>query len=280
MDILDQNNEKVRKLQLAELEILKEVRDFCDKKSITYYLGFGTLLGAVRHQGFIPWDDDIDIFMKRQDYERFLAAAAELPDQLTVRTYHNSRLGKENIALQAKVERKNQYIIRNTNGKDFKQRIWIDIFTVDGMPKTRLARDLHWMNIQYRYVLCRIARSGVGHKAGPRPFIEKAAIYLTELTNVRRFLPLEETFSRLEHTVSKYPVEKNPLVITFAHAYGKNTIVPGNCFGTGRKILFEGELFNIPDDPDTLLKCWYGEYMQLPPPEKRVAKHCVEIITE
>ena len=280
MTTLDQNNEKVRKLQLAELEILKAVRDLCDQQGITYYLAFGTLLGAVRHKGFIPWDDDIDIFMKRDDYDRFLQAADKLPDTLHIRTFHNSQLGKENIVLQAKVEAKNKFVIRETSGKRIKHRIWIDIFTVDGMPRTRLARELHWLNVQYHYVLCRVARSSVGHKAGPRSIIEKAAVYVADHTNVRKYLPLERTFTRLDNTVKKYPVDRSPMVLAFAHAYGKHTIVPKAAFGSGKPLLFEGELFNAPDDPDTLLKSWYGDYMQLPPPEQQIAKHCVDIITE
>ena len=280
MENLDQNNEKVRQLQLAELDILKEVRDFCDKHEITYYLAFGTLLGAIRHQGFIPWDDDIDIFMKRPDYERFLQLAEELPSHLLVRTYHTSQLGKENFVLQAKVEEKNRFVIRDTSGKRMKQRIWIDIFPIDGMPKTGLARDLHWINIKYHFILCRIARSRIGHRSGPRPLIEKIAIAVTDRTNIRNRLDIEETFSRTEEVFRKYPVEKNSMVLGYATAYGKSTIVPRACFGIGKPLTFEGELFNGPDDPDTLLKSWYGDYMQLPPPEMQVAKHCVDIITE
>ena len=280
METLNQKNAKVRKLQLAELSILKEVRDFCDERGIVYYLAFGSLLGAVRHQGFIPWDDDVDVFMMRPDYERFLQTAKELPDHLFVRTYRNSRLGEENIVLQTKVEEKNRFVIRETSGKKIRQRIWIDIFPVDGMPKTGLIRELHWMNIRFHYNMCRIARSGVGHREGPRPFLEKAVLFICDHTSIRDYLSLDKAFSRLDRTVGKYTVDHGPLVLGFADRYGRKTIIPGCCFGRGKTVIFEGESFRAPDDTDTLLRSWYGDYMQLPPPEEQVASHCIDIIDE
>ncbi len=126
-------DDQVFRLQRIELDILKKVLALCEKYGLVYYALGGTLLGAVRHKGFIPWDDDIDIGMPRSDYERFLEVAAkelEMPYQLhTLQQKHG-----EYSYYSARVENTDVKIRRKATIKEVVIPAWIDVFPLDGVP--------------------------------------------------------------------------------------------------------------------------------------------------
>ena len=125
----------IRQSQLRMLEILKAVDKICKKNNITYWLSCGTMLGAVRHQGFIPWDDDLDIELLRPDYEKLLKILqSELPENLTLQS---NETDENYFFLYAKVRDKNSLVKEKTGFDKFwkEQGIWIDIFPVDKMPR-------------------------------------------------------------------------------------------------------------------------------------------------
>ena len=131
----------LRKLQKIEADILQVVSKICDEEQIRYYLSSGTLLGAVRHQGFIPWDDDIDIMIPRPDYERFLRVASEkLPPYLALCHYTKDC----NYPFrQAKVVDKRYQLVREIFSDNKAYDVWIDVFPLDGLPKGRLSLTAH-----------------------------------------------------------------------------------------------------------------------------------------
>lgn len=273
---------KIQKLQGVAFSILQEVAKYCDRKGIKYYLAFGTLLGAIRHKGFIPWDDDVDIFMKRDDYKRFLEESKEdFPDWLTVRTFQNTETGKGNFTYQGKVESKGHYVVRQLGDKEIKHRVWIDIFIIDGMPKSKLMRKLHYKNIDLHYDACKIANTVHGYNPNrQRSWLRKLEIQFVELSHIRKILTPKRTYQALDDVLSKYSFCHGNYVIGYAHVYHERTIVPRDFFGDGEKMEFEGHLFTVPNHADQLLTFWYGDYMQLPPEEKRKPKHCIDIIIE
>ena len=166
----------LRELQLLEFEMLKKVKEICNKNHITYFLSGGTLLGAVRHGGFIPWDDDVDIAMPRPDYERFLKAAEqefEYPYEILTPDKDSSYLFPfaKIIDKRAKVKttsRKNEQV----------WNVWVDIFPLDSMPKNKIHFTLRKYHILYRRMMfmfsCFDDMVSVNKKN--RPFIEKAMI--------------------------------------------------------------------------------------------------------
>ena len=147
--------EDLRKLQKTEADILYQVADICDRHNICYFLIDGTLLGAVRHNGFIPWDDDVDIAMPREEYERFITIAIqELPSQYKLRNYRTSE-DYEKLVTRVVNEKVKLYHDSYTGGEQV-QNAWIDIFPLDGMPNNKVLFQLHkyyflWTRLLYHY---------------------------------------------------------------------------------------------------------------------------------
>ena len=128
-------NNELRKLQHVELDILKEVVRICKKNKITFYMAEGSLLGAMRHQGFIPWDDDLDIAMLRSDYEKFLKIAPkeiskkyEIQHQTTIKNYWSPFIKVRHLD-NSKYAQKHIAHLTNHNGP------LLDIFPIDNVPK-------------------------------------------------------------------------------------------------------------------------------------------------
>ena len=130
----------LRQLQLVELDILKQFLEICEKHALTYYMLGGTLLGAVRHKGFIPWDDDIDIGMPRPDYEKFLKLATyDLKPPYQLHTLFQNR-GEYNY-YYARVENPETRVLRKMAIEDVHIPAWIDVFPLDGVPNDAHNRD-------------------------------------------------------------------------------------------------------------------------------------------
>ena len=138
----------LRKLQLNELQIMDCFTEICRKNGLQYFLLGGTFLGAVRHKGFIPWDDDIDVGMPREDYERFYELVDEaLPENYV---YRNFKKGNETTIYFSRIE-DTSFIIEDNSANIKRTRYaWIDIFPLDGMPDNKLIRNIHKFVLLYR----------------------------------------------------------------------------------------------------------------------------------
>lgn len=149
----------IRQVQLTQLEILIEVDKICREHDIKYFLTNGTLLGAVRHKGFIPWDDDIDIGMCRKDYDIFLKIAnKELDEKYFCQSIHSEA---DYYLPFAKIRKnKTKYIEASTKHLDINKGVYIDVFPIDNVPDNAIARFSHRIE---SYILFRIvlAKSGI-----------------------------------------------------------------------------------------------------------------------
>ena len=142
---IEQAKVTVKKIQKIVYAMLCDIDDFCKENNIRYYLSGGTCLGAVRHQGFIPWDDDADLMMPRKDYERFIAI---FPDAFA------SKYGLGAFSSDPKWQR--QYarcwdkttILKSTNLEDVEMGVFIDIFPIDGLPESKIGRGIYYARIK------------------------------------------------------------------------------------------------------------------------------------
>ena len=274
-------DERLKKLQEVELELLKTVDAVCSSNNIEYYLACGTLLGAIRHNGFIPWDDDVDIFMTRENYNKFMQLPENLfPETIHVRSFHNTDKDDLNISFQTKIESTNKKVLRKVGDKVVEQRIWIDVFVIDGMPKNVARRKLHYFNILFHQTLFRIARSYKNGelKGKKRGGIEKAGIVISHIIPIGRVLNIKRVMGKTEKIFSKYNIDSSDMVIAYVPAYKKKCIVEKNIFEGRREEIFEGQLFPIPIGAEAYLSSIYGDYKTLPPVEKRIASHCEDIV--
>lgn len=233
----------LRKHQLCALEILEATHELCQKHNINYYLSSGTLLGAVRHGGFIPWDDDVDIEMKWFDFIRFTRIAKkELPEKLSIQTHGTD---KNYFAPYAKIRNNNTFIAEH-HGYDrfYKYKgIYIDVFYTE--------KSLRFFTLLGRKFTKFILKFS---KKEPHHIIQGICNIMYYI-----FYYLICPIFRIINLIF-WPFCYSHLGI--GHAFLKrrdnSDIFPVN------KILFEGKEFNCPKDTDKYLRKLYGDYMKLP----------------
>jgi lipopolysaccharide cholinephosphotransferase len=265
----------LRTAQLKMLGILVEIDKVCRQHDIEYWLDAGTLLGAYRHKGFIPWDDDIDISMKRKDFEKFLSIAQNsLPKDLFVQTPHTDSAYYKRT-LPCKVRCDNTYIkeAEDENFPDtYKQShngLFVDIFPVDLYSRSKLMRKVERLFASFYYLKTisiyknnkSITRNILSKlmKLVPWAFLEKFRELLSDSMN-----------QRAGKRLLGFGVEV-PLDLGFTDEKDLFPLV---------EIEFEGYNFFAPKNQEIWLETRYGSnYMQLPPEDKRVW-HAVEIHLE
>lgn len=234
------NNEKMVRLKKVEIEILDFVVDICNQNKITYYLAYGTLLGAVRHKGFIPWDDDIDIVVPRADYDELCRLLNTICNNACTSKFYfqNANTDLNFKRPYSKVRKRNTIFQESgepcSNGQ---QGIFIDIFPLDTVRHQRGIQKL------FSFFIFRLLH-----------FRQKTDGICTSAANM-----MTTWYKKGNYYVvygSPYKVEKD--------------LHKKIWFENGTLVEFEGKQYNAPKDYDNYLKQLYDDYMQLPPKDKRI----------
>ena len=258
----------LRKVQLTQLAILKEFDRVCRKHNISYILSSGTLLGAVRHQGFIPWDDDLDVDMTRENYQRFLACADELPENLFLQNWHND----EEYGLPfSKIRLKNSAFREEACAKMKNCGIYIDIFPCDKFTDDASERRRFQKLNHYRMMI--LILSPV-YGISPDSALKRAGLhvlrwFLHSKKWKRRYI---EKFEQLTQMMNNTDVKSRYYENGGATPIGQWIIEPLS-FKNTTLLQFEDASFSCPEDYDTYLRAVYGDYMELPPEDKRADRH-------
>ena len=244
--------------QQALLTILQEFDRVCKALNIPYVLFAGTMLGAVRHQGFIPWDDDLDVLMMRKDYERFMQEAPAVLDQ--EKFYLQKEFSDHWPMFFSKLRLNGTTCLEKFHPKDnqLHQGVYIDIFPCDNALKHSWGRK-----IQFYASKVVIAKSL--WKRGYETNSKKKKIFM----EICRILPVKP-FLRLVKSGAADSVYVHSF-LGAGSAYSKN-IYRRKCFDEVQNADFEGGQYPIPTAYDELLRTLYGEYMILPPLEERAVK--------
>lgn len=239
-----------------ELGILIDIDAFCRRNNINYSIAYGTLIGAIRHKGFIPWDDDIDIIMRRDEYERFMklyhSNDYELVEEKDVPNHLHSRVSDPSTHLVfSRSMRAN---------KIYKAGLWVDVFPIDKVPE-----DI----VRYKKIKKKVRRlfllQCVGEVKGYNIIHNIAHFFLKPFVNFfmklsqKEIIKYNNTNSSSVAALSLWHTNFPPFPITYLDDYVD--------------VVFEGYTFKCIRNYDAFLRGIYGDYMQKPPKEQRVAHH-------
>lgn len=260
------------------LQVLREVVRILDELEIPYYMQGGTMLGAVRHEGIIPWDDDVDLGIPRADYERLLREVADkLPENLELRTYDDET---DHHYYFARIVDKRYQIRRMGSLEERLENVWVDLFPLDGMPNGALARQWHKMRlltVRLKYHLSCFERVNI--KRPGRPLVERIIIKIATWTRVGKWFNTRKQLDKMDRLLKKYPPEKSEYLVNFMGqtSYKFNEMFKKEIYGKKKLYPFEDLQLVGPEDYDAYLKSLYGDYMTPPRVEDRNA-HVSELV--
>lgn len=242
----------LRRAQLRMLDMLIEIDKICKKHQIEYWLTAGTLLGAVRHQGFIPWDDDLDIMIQHKDLKLLSAVLQqELPKQFVVQDYSTEK--KYYIDSLIKVRDRNSFFLFESHKCFKEQGIFIDIIPIEKIPSLKFKRFVHKLNKQSYLRRRELSLSGKSNNI--------AGLLISPFS--RALLKFAHWYSRKSSTNIYGYNYSHSLFGTFEMHFNKEVFFPL------KTMKFEGIDFYVPNDADAYLKIAYGDYMKIPTLEKR-----------
>lgn len=269
--------EILEKLHKVHVEMLRDFQKVCEKYNLKYFAVYGTAIGAVRHQGFIPWDDDIDVGMMREDFERFIELAEkEMGNKYQIMS---PRKNKESSGSVVKLQRKGTKFISNLT-KDFgyEQCIFMDIFPFDYAPTHKLRkRQLHITTFLDRLIyLCGTAYPLIpikGIKGEVAAAICWLAHYILKIFHVSpRFI-----YRCFEKQSVKYNRTKGEFVTCFGQPTALRKMFRREDMFPLKEVPFEDAAIHILNNNDEALRKVYGDYMKVPPVDKRI-NHCPDIL--
>lgn len=268
----------LRDLQLVELDMLKEFVKICQELNLRYFLAGGTLLGCIRHGGFIPWDDDLDVMMPREDYEIFLEKGqALMKEKFFLQSYKTDSEWARGFA---KIRNSDTTFIENSvQNLNINHGVYIDIFPLDGCKskskilnlKNKIMLEVH--RIYFAQMFC--IKNPERTKIKVMHFINtilKKTIY--------RKKTYEDLLQKEKKILTKYSYDESKYACIFVDPAVKplSNIFPRSYFDKGIVKKFEDIDVIVPKDYDSFLKQQYGDYMQLPPEDKRQPHHYNQVI--
>ena len=257
-----------RETQLALLEMLNQLVDYLERHGLRYYLVGGTLLGAVRHKGFIPWDDDIDIGMPRSDYEKLIELEAKHPIAENLKLISDvagtfSNPFSELLRLDTRLERKTAEYIREDC---IITKLFIDIIPQDGWPEEEREAKRLFQKMKHMRYLVQTGRAQLGKGISFTHRIAKTPIIL-----LMRMIGYRRVIRKMNQIATSRDYDQSKYVGAVTYGiYGVGERCKRDETILFEKVEFEGNYYNAPGCWDSYLKQIYGDYWKLPPKEKQI----------
>ena len=253
-------------LHEADLEIVRKVVGLCDKHQLMYYMLGGSMLGAIRHKGFIPWDDDIDLGMPRKDYEKFLELAPKELGELKIvnyktdSTYHyyiTRVLDTNSKVVETRFESEGRY----TN-------LSIDIFPLDGTPNNSILRKWYCLKLMAHRAMASLHYKDVIVTKN-RNWKEGFLLWIMLKLPTKKMFNHYNQLQNCDRLLKKYKMEHSQYTGNMMGAYKTRELIPTDWYGESSFYEFEGLKLRGIKEYDKYLTQLYGDYMQLPPEDKR-----------
>ena len=271
-----ENGVAIRAVQLIQLEILQEFDRICKKNSIPYQLIAGTLLGAIRHNGFIPWDDDVDVCLLREDYERFLEACkTDLSNQYFLQ---NCFTDPQSIVQFAKI-RKNGTIFKGEHLDVYSQHqgIWIDIFPLDNVKPNTLVGLFHLLSITFWYMMSISSIKGRANQS--KNIIKK--LFGNCAYVITRVYPKQKCDAKVQRALKRFSQIETKYVNSLSNGITKAKfqmhLRRKDTFMKTIDWQFENYKFPVPENYDEVLSQNFGNYLELPPSESQKPHHRITV---
>lgn len=260
-------NISVKELKMIQLKILDSIDDFCKKKGIQYFLFSGTLIGAVRHKGYIPWDDDVDICMKRKDYDRFILEfnqqRRDTLKAISAETEKNYYLASGKVIDTATV-------IEEENNCAMPIGVYVDIFPMDNLPADdkKLKKLNHKIDI-YRKMLILKSVPVSDRRSAVKNWVLKASSFLLKPISMQYII------RKITKLATSYNDDDtcNRIADISVFTYGMKEVFPCEDFAEVAELEFEGKIYSVPKNYKHVLSNMYGDFMKLPPKDKQVSHH-------
>lgn len=275
---MSQSQQHLNDTQRYILSVLQEVTRVLDELQIPYFMQGGTMLGAIRHNGFIPWDDDVDLGIRRADYDRLLReVSARLPENLQLRTYDDET---DHHYYFARIVDTRYQIRRMGSIEERLENIWVDLFPLDGMPNGWIRRQWHKMRLlitRLKYHLSCFEKVNI--KRPGRPLVERMIIKIAMITRVGKWWNTRKQLDKMDRLLKKYPPETSDYLVNFTGqtSFKFNELFKKEIYGAGREYPFEDMCLVGPVEYDAYLKSLYGDYMT-PPKESDRNAHAAELV--
>lgn len=266
--VLNEESVDIRELQLKSMEILLYFKEFCEKHGLRFYFCGGCCIGTIRHKGFIPWDDDIDVFMPRDDYEKL--------GELWVKYADNDRYSycrtNENESFETMLtqisDNKTTFIKTHLKDFDINHGIKLEIVPLDGVPNSKVLRLIQ---MTWAIIFCLFNRQNPPENKG-----KLANIIGNIVLNIFKGKKIRtKIWKYAEKQMTKYKINENTKYLTelcVTYKYMKNKY-PKEFFDNVIYKEFEGYLMPIPIGYDGYLRMAFGNYLDLPPKELQIPKH-------
>ena len=257
------------------LKIYKVFADICERHNLRYYVTDGSAIGAVRHGGFIPWDDDLDVSMPRPDYEKFMELAKkELPSNLVAFDRRQCPDLKVLFGKVQEVREEKVHEVEKKVGRILSNGLFIDIFPIDGCPSSLLKI---W-RLKFRlFALIGVQRyrcDSFAHYSIKGRIMWLWGWLCTHVSSsMRSIRNVDDFLNGKERLVLGYEYDQCDKVVRLPNAINRLVVHEKCVWGEGKYAAFDGVTVKLPADVDAHLRALFGNYMQLPPVEKRHPTH-------
>ncbi len=265
----------IKETQAISLEILHTIATICEEQNLRYALIYGTLIGAVRHKGYIPWDDDVDIMMPRPDYNKLLKYLKKHIKEYPHLKVFNREECKDYPYMITRIS-DDRYVIKMANEKPFGMGVFIDIYPYDGLGNTKKEAVKYGLKGDRLSSLC--------YQATRQHFaIETTTSLVRKVIKLPVFLFAKSCGkdyfqNKLEKLANVKPYDKSEYVgCVIWLSWGEKDIFPRKWFDETIMMKFDKYEFRVPKYYDKVLRHEYGDYMKLPPEKDRIGHHFFKV---